>query len=142
MVRPGPRGRGTGPVLQVCAGQVDRGLSDLEAFADSAPNRADLPDLVREAERRLRRLGKAPRQGTTTPKRGTTAPRRGTTAPDRMRGQPGFTLAVSGGYQLAVSDGAPHHYGLAALDASVGLVGPVRLRLEHVHEDQGDPPRS
>ncbi len=97
-------------VLFECMGREDRAIDDLQRFADGDENQAQLPQLVQDAERRLRRLGVGRSVGGDAPS--FAAPR--------------VTIAAGGNYEL-LADASPYHYGGGGLQGSVGLVGPLRL---------------
>ena len=98
-------------VLLQCSGQLVRALEDLTAFADETDNQEILPDLVRDARRRARRLER--------------------TGVDPATAQRSFgpraTIAIGGAYVLVADPTSPFHYGAASLDGSIGIVGPLRV---------------
>lgn len=96
-------------VLLECSNQESRAVNDLQAFAADPVNRSQLPELVRDAERRLRRQGVTVSPSTDTP------------------GAPRVVIALGGAYDLLANDVSPHHYGGVSLAGSFGLVGPLRL---------------
>jgi len=106
-------------MLSLCLGQEPRGIADLKRFLSLEQGNSQFTMLVRDAERRLRRLGiKIPKASTVAGSGDATE-----------QGRP-FLLALGAGYQGLVqpsSDGSSYHYASFALDVSIKLVGPLRL---------------
>ncbi len=116
-------------VLFECTNQEARATTDLTEFVGSPENQSQLPQLVQDAHRRLRRLG----TGAPAPPPKPTAAR--------------LTVALGGQYELLADDG-PYHYGGLGLQGSLALVGPlrllafVRLSVGPSHEGVASPERS
>ena len=96
-----------GTLLQ-CSGQESRAREDLRTFVVDAGNQRFLPDLVRDAERRLRHLEPGGPQ------------------PVGLDFGPRATVSLGGGYGLLADASSPHHYGGLALDGSIQIIGPLR----------------
>jgi len=99
-------------VLLACLSNEEPAKLDLETFAADPGNQRFLPDLVRDAERRLRQIS-----------RGGTG---GAAAPSGLEFGPAATVSVGGGYDGLLTPAEGHHYGSVGVEGSIGIVGPLR----------------
>ncbi|HCP48478.1 MAG TPA: hypothetical protein DIU15_20745, partial [Deltaproteobacteria bacterium] len=109
-------------MLSLCLGQERRGAEDLQQFLDLEKDNSQFTMLVRDAERRLRRLG------ITSAKPNSLRP--GAESTDRSKA---VSVALGAGYQglfQPAGEQSIYHYGALAVDVSIKLVGPLRLDVQ------------
>jgi hypothetical protein len=110
-------------VLGQCLDRDGLAGKDLLAFIEAERDNAEYREQVRDARRRLRRLGRSERETHRTPAVAATT----SSSPSAVATGPRFTLGAGGGYHRVQAAGTGWNYGSATLQTSIRLTGPLAL---------------